>query len=381
MLPRDFTLLQVTPALDAGGVETLTMEMARAVASTGARSLVASRGGTLEDALATSGGELVRMPVHARNPASMAANAISLERLIQRERISLVHVRSRAPAFSALWASRRAGVPLVSAYHGIYSARSPMKRWYNSIMARGDAVIVNSAFTRDHVLAQHRPPAAKVQLIPEGVNLDAFDPAAVSAERVARTREAWRIDPGDRRSVILVAARLTGWKGHRLIISALAASGGRDTARLVFVGRGGESPYAAELAEQAARTGVVLTIAGPSDDMPAAFLAADLIAAPSTEAESFGRSVVEAGAMARVVLASALGGPAETIMDGVTGFLVQPGDQAAWSAALDLALVLSPTERAALGAAARERIRTHYSSQRMCEATFALYRRLTECRP
>jgi glycosyltransferase involved in cell wall biosynthesis len=115
--------------------------------------------------------------------------------------------------------------------------------------------------------------------------------------------------------------------------------------------------------------------------MPAAFLAADLIAAPSTEAESFGRSVVEAGAMARVVLASALGGPAETIMDGVTGFLVQPGDQAAWSAALDLALVLSPTERAALGAAARERIRTHYSSQRMCEATFALYRRLTECRP
>jgi glycosyltransferase involved in cell wall biosynthesis len=376
MLPGDFTLLQVTPALDAGGVETLTVEMAAAVAATGARSLVASRGGRLEGELSARGAELIRLPLDARDPVTMAANALRLERVIRRERVSLVHVRSRAPAFSAGWAARRAGIPIVSAYHGIYAACSPMKRWYNAVMTRTDAVIVNSAFTRDHVLAQHRVAADKLALIPEGVDPAAFDPARVSAGRVQSTRAAWGV--GNDRLVILVAARLTGWKGHRLIIDALAQSRERGRAHLVFVGRGDDRPYGRELAAAAARAGVALTLAGPSDDMPASFLAADLVAAPSLEPESFGRTVAEAGAMTRVVLATGLGGPAETIASGKTGFLVPPGDAPAWSAALDRALAMSRAERAAMGAAARERIEAHFSTQRMCEATFALYRRLSE---
>ena len=379
MLPRDFTLLQVTPALDAGGVETLTLEIAGAVASAGARSLVVSHGGVLEAPLARGGGELIRMPVQARDPLSLAANAVRLEGVIRRKGVSLVHVRSRAPAFSAVWAARRTGVPLVGSYHGIYSARSPMKRWYNSIMTRGDAVIVNSAYTRQHVLAQHRPPAGKVELIPEGVDTTMFDPAAVSRERVQRIRQAWGAQDGA--AVILVAARLTGWKGHRLIISALASSAARENAQLIFVGGDRESPYAVELAEQAARSGVRVIFAGPSDDMAATFLAADLVAAPSTEPESFGRAVVEAGAMAKVVVASDLGGPAETIVHGVTGFLAPPGDRQAWTAALDMALALTPTARAAIGAAARDRITAFFSTERMCEATFALYRRLIRSVP
>lgn len=376
MLPGDFTLLQVTPALDAGGVETLTVEMAAAVAGAGARSLVASRGGRLEAEMAARGVELIRLPLDTRNPVTMVANAMRLEGVIRREKVSLVHVRSRAPSFSAGWAARRAGIPIVSAYHGIYAARSPIKRWYNAVMTRTDAVIVNSAFTRDHVLTQHRVAADKLALIPEGVDPAAFDPATVSAARVQSARAAWGI--GDDRTVVLVAARLTGWKGHRLIIVALAQSRERGRAHLVFVGPGDGSPYGRELANAAARAGVALTLAGPSDDMPASFLAADLVAAPSLEPESFGRTVAEAGAMARVVLASALGGPAETIVHGQTGFLVSPGDAPAWSAALDRALAMSPAERAAMGAAARERIEAHFSTQRMCEATFALYRRLSE---
>jgi glycosyltransferase involved in cell wall biosynthesis len=175
-----------------------------------------------------------------------------------------------------------------------------------------------------------------------------------------------------------VAARLTGWKGHQLLIEALAQSRERGRAHLVFVGRGEDGPYGRELAAAAARAGMTLTLAGPSNDMPATFLAADLVAAPSREPESFGRTVAEAGAMARVVLASALGGPAETVVHGQTGFLVPPGDALAWSAALDRALAMTAAERAAMGAAARERIEAHYSTQRMCEATFALYRRLSE---
>ena len=376
MLPGDFTLLQVTPALDAGGVETLTVEVAAAAARTGARSLVASQGGRLEGELAARGAELIRLPLDARDPVTMAANAVRLEGVIRREKVSLVHVRSRAPAFSAGWAARRAGIPIVSAYHGIYGARSPMKRWYNAVMTRTDAVIVNSAFTRDHVLTQHRVAADRLVLIPEGIDPAAFDPATVPVGRIQSTRAAWGI--GEGRTVILVAARLTGWKGHRLVIDALAQSRERTAAHLVFVGRGDESPYAAQLAAAAARAGVRLTIAGPSNDMPASFLAADFVAAPSLEAESFGRTVAEAGAMARVVLASALGGPAETIVHGQTGLLVSPSDAPAWSAALDQALAMRPAEHAAMGAAARRRIEAHYSTERMCEATFALYRRLSE---
>lgn len=380
MLLGDFTLLQVTPALDVGGVETLTVDVAAAAAAAGARSLVASSGGALEGELARRGGELIRLPVQARDPVSIAANAVRLERLIRRERVSLVHVRSRAPAFSALWAARRSRTPIVASYHGIYNARTPIKRWYNSVMTGGDAVIVNTAFTRDHVLAQHNTPADRLVVIPEGVDTAAFDPAAMSAEREASTRAAWSIGPDDDRMVVLVAARLTAWKGHRVIIAALAASAARARVRLVFVGRGERTAYAAELAAEAATSGVALTIAGHCHDMPAAYGAASVVAAPSIEAESFGRSVAEASAMGRVVIASRLGGPAETVVHGETGILAPPGDVAAWTAALDMALAMSPAARAEMGEAARNRMSTLYSTNRMCEATFALYRRLTQGR-
>jgi glycosyltransferase involved in cell wall biosynthesis len=378
LLPAGFTLLQVTPALDAGGVETLTVDVAAAAAAAGARSLVASRGGQLEGELARVGGELIRLPVQARDPLSLLANAVRLERLIRRERVSLVHVRSRAPAFSALAAARRARVPIVATYHGIYSARSPLKRWYNSVMTRGDAVIANSAFTRDHILSQHGVSADKVSVIPEGVDTAVFDPAAVAHERVAAVREAWGLAPGDSREVILVAARLSDWKGHRCLIAAMGLAAGRERARLVFTGGGEANAYARQLASEAAAAGVELHIAGPCADMPAAFLAADFVAAPSTQPESFGRAIAEAGAMERVVIASRLGGPAETIADGETGWLVAPGDTAAWAAAVDRTLVMSEADRAAMGAAARRRVIGAFSLDAMCEATFALYRRLTE---
>jgi glycosyltransferase involved in cell wall biosynthesis len=366
--------LQVTPALDIGGVETLTVEMAKAAAAAGARSLVASRGGQLECELIQGGAQLIRLPLQRRDPVTLAANAVRLAALIRGEGISLVHVRSRAPAFSAIWAARRAGVPVVSSYHGVHAARTPLKRWYNGVMTRTDAVIVNSAFTRDHVLAQHPAAAGKLALIPEGVDVAAFDAAAVAAERVQRTRDAWGVSSNER--VILVAARLAGWKGHRIVIAAVAASAARETTRLVFVGSG----ETAELAAGAARAGVTLSVAGPSDDMPAAYLAADLVAAPSTEPESFGRTVAEAAAMGAVVVASDLGGPGETILDGVTGYLAPAGDVAAWSTAFDRALAMTTEERALMGAAARARIVAGYSTERMCEATFALYRRLSESR-
>jgi len=382
-LPENFTLLQITPRLDAGGVEQVTADMAAAVVRAGGRSLVASWGGRLEDALASDGARLVRLPVHAKDPLTLATNAARLTGLIRRERVSLVHVRSRAPAFSALAAAHAAGVPLVATYHGIYGAKSGLKRWYNAIMTRGDLVIANSWFTRDHIIAQHHLPSAKVVIIPEGIDTERFDPAAVAPRRVAAVRAAWGLGRQDRRTVILLAARWTWWKGHRLLVEALGRVRGREDLVLILAGPGAEGSdevRAVEAAAAVAGMSDTVRIVGACDDMPAAWLAADLVAAPSTEPESFGRGVVEAGAMGRPVLASRLGAPAETIVHGVTGWLAAPGDVDAWAGAIQTALAAGPGARLAMGEAARARVRDMYSLTAMCEATFAVYRRVLEGR-
>ncbi len=143
-LPPNFTLLQVIPDLETGGAEQATLDVARAVVQAGGRAIVASRGGRMADELATRGGELVTLPVHSKNPLTMLGNRGRLARLIRDERVSLVHVRSRAPAFAAFAAARLAGVPCLATYHGLYNSGNPLKRWYNSVMTRGPATIANS---------------------------------------------------------------------------------------------------------------------------------------------------------------------------------------------------------------------------------------------
>jgi glycosyltransferase involved in cell wall biosynthesis len=359
------------------------LDTALAVAATGATSLVASLGGGLEAALAAGGGELLRLPVHSRNPLVMAANVGRLEKIIRERRVSLVHVRSRAPAFSALAAARRAGVPIVATYHGIYQARSPLKRWYNAVMTRGDLTIANSAFTRDHVQAEHGVAATRLVVVPEGVDTRRFDPAAVTPARLAAQRAAWGLAADDPRPILLLAARLTGWKGQRVAIEALARLTGEPAPILILAGAVEKPDEASTLRALAARAGVRdrVLLPGPTADMPAAFTLADLVLAPSTLPESFGRSVAEAAAMARLVLASPLGGPAEIMVQGETGWLVPAGDPQAWAGAIDHALALPPAARQAMGAAARARIERLYSLPAMAEATFAVYRRLLEARP
>jgi glycosyltransferase involved in cell wall biosynthesis len=382
ILPEDFTLLQVTPRLDAGGVEQATVDMAIAVSRAGRRSLVASHGGALEGALSDGGVKLIRLPVDSKNPAVMAACAARLARLIAREKVSLVHVRSRAPAFGARMAARAAGVPMIATYHGIYGAGSGLKRWYNAAMTRGDLTIANSAFTRAHIMAEHALAPGKVIVVPEGIDTTVFDPAAISRDRIDTVRKAWGVGAGRRRTVILLAARLTEWKGQRLAVEALGRLGERGEAVLILAGAGEGSDYAAAIEAAAAVAGMsdVVRLVGACRDMPAAFAVADLVIAPSTKAESFGRSVVEAGAMGRPVLASRLGGPAETVVHGQTGWLVAPGDTDAWTKAIAMALTTDAASRAAMGAAARARVERLYSLTAMCEATFEVYRRVLDAR-
>ena len=134
--------------------------------------------------LESDGGRMAQMPVQTKNPLTMLGNAARLVGLIRQEKVSIVHARSRAPAFSALWAAHATGTPFVATYHGVYKARSGLKRWYNAVMTRGDLVIANSDYTRDHVLAEHAVAPERLVTIPRGVDLERFEPAYVTESRL-----------------------------------------------------------------------------------------------------------------------------------------------------------------------------------------------------
>ncbi|MBU2271139.1 MAG: glycosyltransferase family 4 protein, partial [Alphaproteobacteria bacterium] len=261
----------------------------------------------------------------------------------------------------------------------IYSARNGLKRAYNSLMTRADLVIANSGFTRDHILAEHGVDPARVALVPEAVDAGRFNPEAADAGRIAALRAAWGLSPDDDRRIALLPGRLTGWKGQRVLIEAWAAA--RPPMVLILAGDDqGRTAYRAELEAMIAANGLedAVRIVGEVADMPAAYLAAEVICTPSLEAESFGRTAVEAQMMGRPVWASDLGASRETVDPAVGGDLVSPGDVAAWTVALQRIAQTPTAELRAMGERAGERARRLYAFDAMVAATFAVYRRAVD---
>jgi glycosyltransferase involved in cell wall biosynthesis len=384
-LPPDFTLLQVVPELETGGAEQTTLDVARAVIDAGGRALVATRGGRMTARLEADGARLAQMPVQSKNPLVMLGNASRLVDLIRREKVSLVHARSRAPAFSALWAAQATKTPFVATYHGVYKARSSVKRWYNAVMTRGDLVIANSDYTRDHVLAEHHLDPARIVTIPRGIDLDRFNPSWVTPDRLEKLREDWGVAAGDRRTRFLLAGRLTRIKGHLTIIEAAAKmkAGGRSDFLVIFAGDDqGRTDYGEELAKAIADAGLEdqVKIVGHCSDMPAAYLVADVAILPTIVPESFGRAAVEPQAMGRPVIASDHGGTVETVADGVSGWLVAPGDASAWANAMLRAIDAGPGQRGSMGQTGMNRTRQLYRVDAMCAATLAAYEQVLEAR-
>lgn len=365
-------VLQVLPALDSGGVERGTVEVAAAISGAGGTALVASAGGRMVPQVEHAGGRHVVLPLRRRTPAAIWRNAGRLAGLIRAEGVRIVHARSRAPAWSAFWATRRTGARFVTTYHGVYNEDWPGKRRYNAIMARGERVIAISRYVAAVLQRRHGVDPARVRVIPRGVDPALFDPERVPGPRVAGLADAWRLPGGA--PVVMLPARLTRWKGQAVMIEALARMERRDACCVLVGGGGGR--FEQELRAQARAAGVAdrLRFAGHCDDMPAALMLADAVVSASTDPEGFGRAVIEAQAMARPVVATDHGGAAETVEHGVTGWRVPPGDPAALAAALDHALSLPPEQRHALGARARASVCAHYTVAAMQAATLDVYR-------
>jgi glycosyltransferase involved in cell wall biosynthesis len=384
-LPPDFTLLQVVPELDTGGAEQTTIDVAHAVVRAGGKALVATRGGRMAARLQADGGRLAQMPVQTKNPLVMLGNAARLVDLTRKEKVSIVHARSRAPAFSALWAAQTTETPFVATYHGVYNAKNGLKRWYNAIMTRGDLVIANSDYTRDHVLAEHHLDPDRIVSIPRGVDLERFNPSWVTPDRVAALRDAWGISETDRRTKLLLAGRLTRIKGHLLIVEAAMRlkARGKDFV-IIFAGDDqGRTEYRQEVEAAIANAGLSeqVKLVGHCDDMPAAYMVCDIAMLPTTKPESFGRTAVEPQVMGKPVLASDHGGTTETVLSGETGWLVKVDDPEAWTVAMAKAIDIGGARLAAMGQAAANRARRLYSVDAMCEATLAAYAQVLEARP
>ncbi len=370
------TVLQVLPALETGGVERGTVEMVQAIVRVGGSALVASSGGRLVAAVERAGGTHITLNLASKNPMRIYQNAAKLAFLIRAADVDIVHARSRAPAWSAWLACRRTGARLVTTWHGVYKENAPGKRRYNAIMARGERIIAISQFVAAKLKARHQVDPRRLRIIPRGVDPAVFDPGAVSPERLQRLYHAWRLPEGA--TTVVLPARLTRWKGHLVMLEALARLQRPDIC-LVMVGADqGRKKFKRELLDRMVmlRLSEQVRIVGHCDDMPAALLLADIVANPSVEPEPFGRTVVEAQAMGRPVVVSDAGGTAETVDHGVTGWRVRPNDSAALAAALTEVLRLSPAERAALGARARDSVCTHYTTAKMQQATLDVYREL-----
>ncbi|MBS0384881.1 MAG: glycosyltransferase family 4 protein [Proteobacteria bacterium] len=377
------TVLQVTPELNAGGVERTTLEIAQAISRAGGLALVASAGGRLEPDLEATGGELVRLAAQSKNPLTILANALRIARIVKKRRVDIVHARSRAPAWSAWMGARLVGASFVTTFHGIYNARSPLKRAYNSIMAKGDVVIANSEFTREHILNHYDVDAGKVIAIPRGADLGVFDPARVTRGEVEAMREQWGVAPDDSRCVVIAPARLTRWKGQLVLIEAAKLIEQRrpGTLKVILAGDAqGRLSYPQEIQAAIRSAGLreVVAVVGHVDTMAVALAASDIAVFPVTEAEAFGRGAVEAQAMGVPVIASNLGGFTETVVEGETGLLVPPGIAIALAAAIERMVDMGEVERREMGARASARARQLYATSTLQSATLAVYRRLLD---
>lgn len=372
-------ILQVLPALEQGGVERGTLEIASALAAAGIPNAVASSGGRLVAALEEAGVEHFTLPLASKNPFAVRRNGGALARLVRDGGFTLMHVRSRAPAWSVRRASRLAGVPFIATWHGLYGT-SPalLKIPYNRIMLSGEMTIAVSECVRRHILEVYGGDPAEVVTVHRGADTAKFRPDAVSAAAAQEFRRSLGFADGE--AVVALPARLTAWKGQETLLAAAALS--RRGFSVLFVGSAqGRDAYARRLRRIAAglprgRKAVFLE---HTDDMPLVYAAADVVASASSgQPEAFGRTIPEAQAMGRIVVATAHGGACETVEHGKTGFLSPPGDAAAFAAAVDAALALPPEEKRRIAQAAVDSARLSFSTEAMCRKTLEIYRRIAE---
>lgn len=366
-------ILQIIPELGAGGAEQGCIDIAAALNARGACPLIACNGGSRIKELQRVGAEHINLPVHSKNPLVIWANIGRLARVIKKRNVDLLHVRSRAPAWSAIFAARRCGIPIVTTCHAPYNFTNELKRVYNSIMTKSDRVIAISETVAYYIQKNYRMDPLKLRVIHRGIALDRFHPATVTPERLIRLLKEWRIPDGA--NIVMMPGRLTRWKGHSVLIEAMDRLKRKDVFCVMIGSDQGRTDYRKEMETLIEKKGLGsrIRLVDHCDDMPAAYMLATVVVSASTDPEGFGRVPVEAQAMGRPAIATDHGGAKETIIPGQTGWLVEPGNAGALASAISETLELTIEQRAMLANRAMTHVAAYFSREQMAQKTLEVY--------
>ncbi len=370
-------VLQVLPEMETGGVETGTVEIAAGLTEKGFKNFVASQGGRLTYELDKLKVKHLTLPLKSKNIFTMLKNAKKLEHFIKENGINIVHARSRAPAWSAYWAAKRAGVKFVTTFHGTYGLGPwGLKKIYNKVMTFGERVIVISNHIKNHVLNNYKVDEDKLRLVFRCVDIAKYAQEAVSQERMIKKIKEYHI--AEDKPVILMPGRITRWKGQHLLIEALHLMKNKNYYCIIAGADQGRHKYLEYLKNLVLKYNLQGRVGffGAYVDAPALMMVSNIVLSTAIEPEAFGRVAIEGQAMGKIVIASNIGGSLDNTIDGVTGKLFASNDAQALADALDWALTLPEAEKQKISRAAVKNARDNFTKQIMCDKTIEVYQEL-----
>ena len=373
---KNYSVLQVLPHLNSGGLVSGAIEVSEALQKSGMRSFVASEGGRREREIIRTGGKVFNFSLGSKNPLIIFLNIYKLSRIIKKYKINIIHARSRAPAWSAYFAAKKMGIPFVATFHGTYSIQNNLKKKYNSIMVKADKVIAISSFINKHILSNYKVDQEKIVTVHRGINIEKYDYLKVSNERLIAFSKKFNI-PEDS-FVILLPGRITRWKGHILLIEAISKLQRSDIICLFVGDLQGRNKYFAELNKTIDKFKLKnnFRIISNQSDMAVIYKLSDVVVSASLEPEAFGRVVAEAQAMGRPTVAVNHGGGPEIIIDGETGWLFRPGDANDLADKVNKALNLNIDDRKKMSVKAIERAKLNFNNEMMCAKKLNIYAEL-----
>jgi glycosyltransferase involved in cell wall biosynthesis len=376
-------VLQVIPKLGYGGAETGCYDLAHYLSENNCSSYIVTSGGELLKFVDQKKVRLIRLPVHSKNPFLILFNSIALIFIILFYNISIVHARSRAPAWSCLFATKITRRKFVTTFHGTYNFKNSIKKFYNSVMVRSNLTIAGSNFIFSHIkdnYSKYLNLKKKFLVIFRGINVDYFDPSTTLETEEDNLRLSWGVSID--KKLILMPGRLTSWKGQEIFIEALSLVNkelGHQSFYAIILGSDqGRNIYTKKikrLAEQYRLTSQ-LKFVEQCKNMPLAYKLADLVVSASTEPEAFGRVAIESQSMEKPIIASNIGGSNETIVNNETGFLFESGNPESLSKKIVEALNLDESRLKSMGIEGRKNIIKKFNVEKMCFSTYSEYKKL-----
>lgn len=375
-------ILQIIPNMEIGGAERTVLEITSFLKDKEFSSLVLTSGGKLIGELEKENIEVIKLKIDKKNPYSIIKNFFLFIKIFRKKKIDLVHVRSRAPAWSAIFAAKKIGIPVLTTWHGHVSNSSFIKKIYNSIMLKGDAVIANSAYTAERISKIYNIDLNKIDIISRGVNVESFEGSKFSNTEISNMKKIWSVD--DNKIIILFPARLTRWKGHLVTIEAinlLKKEKFFDQVIFLFAGeKAGAENYIKKLNSIITKFKLQenIKLVERIENMPLAYHASDVVLSPSIEPEPFGRIPIEAQAAGKTIIASDHGAVKDTIKNGnnFTGFKVKPNDPQALSIAIKQSIIMDKKDLTKMHERAISNVKNNFSLENMCKKTLEVYKRL-----